>query len=450
VPSASEQAEAFESLSRASGDAENAAFGRAPGRAGGSSREEEGMLHSPRMVSYQVPDLPLARDWYARVLGRPPAFDSPMACVFPVGDCSLALLPAREGPEGTAGGVAFWTVDDIDGAYRCLIEAGAEPVTEITLLLLKSRIARLRDPFGNVIGLISESAKKASVDDRPSESALTVAFCRALATHDTREEVRGKDTLAELFVAEESRKSLHDPAARAWLIERFAGTYEFFLARTAYGDGIFQRALNDRVAQVVFLGAGYDTRAHRFRDTLAATRVFELDALPTQQRKTQLLQRAGVQSPVQLTYVPINFEKQTPAEVLLDAGFDPGRKTLFIWEGVTYYLSAEAVDATLAFVRKGSAAGSTLCFDYMIEAPDIESRHGVKLVLEAWRRTYTAEHVRFGIAEGAIEEFLSRRGFRLLENLTPGEMEKRFLTLQDGSLAGRVVALFSLASASSD
>ena len=133
--------------------------------------------------------------------------------------------------------------------------------------------------------------------------------------------------------------------------------------------------------------------------------------------------------------------------MLQDAGFDPGRRTLFVWEGVTYYLSAEAVEATLAFVRNRSAAGSVLSFDYMVQAPDIESRHGVKTVLEAWRRTYSAENVRFGIDEGAIEEFLSRRGFRLLENLTPGEMETRFLALKDGSLAGRVVALFNLACA---
>ena len=270
------------------------------------------MLQAPRMVSFQVTELQKARDWYARLLDCEPAFDSPMACVFQVGECALALLPEQERPEGTRGGVAFWNVDDIDAAYRRLIQSGAEPVTEITLLMLRSRIARLRDPFGNVIGLISASGKAASVDARPSESALTVAFCRALAAHEAREDVRGPDTLAELFVAEESRKSLRDPAARQWIIDKFGGTYEFFIARTAYGDRIFHSALRDGTPQIVLLGAGYDTRTYRFRDSIRSTRVFELDTAPTQQRKRRILGEAGWPEPEQLTYVPINFETETP------------------------------------------------------------------------------------------------------------------------------------------
>jgi len=398
------------------------------------------------MISYHVPDLEKAKQWYAQVLGCGPAFDSPMACVFPIGDCALALLPIEKG-EGTSGGVAFWKVNDIDDVYRRLKEAGAQPVTEITLLMLRSRIARLRDPFGNIIGIISDSEKRTSVEDRPSESALTVAFCRALATFDSRDEIRGPDTLAELFVAEESRASLKDPAARAWLIEKFGGTYEYFIARTLYGDRVLLEALNDRLPQVVLVGAGYDSRAYRFRDSLRGTRVFELDALPTQRRKKQLLDGAGLQPPSQLTLVPINFETQAPAEVLMRAGFDPRKKTLFLWEGVSYYLSADAVEATFTFIRENSAPGSTVCFDYMVQAPDMQNRYGVKVVLDSWRKAYTAEHVRFGVDEGAIETFLSQRGFRLIENLTTPEIEKRFLTLKDGSLAGHVVALFNLARA---
>ena len=69
-------------------------------------------------------------------------------------------------------------------------------------------------------------------------------------------------------------------------------------------------------------------------------------------------------------------------------------------------------------------------------------------VLESWRKAYASEHVQFGIDEGAIEGFPSRRGFRRIENLTPQEIEGRFLRLKDGSLAGRVVAVFNLAHAS--
>ncbi len=410
-------------------------------------------------------------NWYSRVLGRPPLFDSPMATVFSVGDCTLALRPGppvggsssprrgneARGPsqggadsaEGTSGGVVFWQVDDIDAAYRQLLEAGAQSVTEVTLLMLRSRIARLRDPFGNLFGIMSTpTEKKASVEARPSESALTVAFCRALATYEEAPEIKGPDTLAQLFVAEESQATLKDPATRRWMIEKLAGTYEYFIARTVYGDRLFLEALREGTAQIVLLGAGYDSRAYRFRESLGTTRIFEVDALPTQERKRRLLEAAGLTQPPQLSYVPVNFETDVLVERLAQAGFAKDRQSLFLWEGVTYYLPREAVEATLAFVRQNAAAGSRLCLDYMIQAPDIESRYGVKTVLESWRKTYASEHVQFGIDEGTIGAFLSQRGFRLIENLGPQELERRFLTLKNGSLAGRVLALFNIALAS--
>ncbi len=59
-----------------------------------------------------------------------------------------------------------------------------------------------------------------------------------------------------------------------------------------------------------------------------------------------------------------------------------------------------------------------------------------------------ARQLLFGIEEGTIGAFLSSRGLRLVEDLTPEDMERRFLRLRDGSPAGRVVALFHLALAS--
>jgi O-methyltransferase involved in polyketide biosynthesis len=65
-------------------------------------------------------------------------------------------------------------------------------------------------------------------------------------------------------------------------------------------------------------------------------------------------------------------------------------------------------------------------------------------VLEAWRTAYAGEPVRFGIDEGTLAPFLAARGYRVVEHLPPAEMERRFLTRPDGTLAGRVVALFDL------
>ncbi|MGO9097869.1 MAG: SAM-dependent methyltransferase [Bryobacteraceae bacterium] len=403
------------------------------------------MLNSVKGVTYRVADLERAKQWYRQVLGQEPRLDSPMAVVFAAGDCLLTLLPS-----GDEGGVAYWEVDDIEVAWRRLLEAGATPRGEIVRSLAGARIARVADPFGNVLGLRdSGAAKHRTLEDRPSESAANVALCRALATYEEREEIRGPDNLAELFLAADVRQSIAAPAPRAYVLKLLAryGSYEYFIARTAWLDSEVHGAIELNLPQIVFLGAGYDSRAYRFRGLIRDTRLFEMDSAVTQRRKRSCLEQAGIPVPGQLTFAPIDFTRQSLAEVLGAAGFVEGKKTLFVWEGVTYYQPAEAIDRTLDFVRRHSAAGSVVCFDYLADAPDMLERYGVKESLEAMRTVYRSEPVQFRIQEGAVERFLSERGFRLTEHLTTEEMERRFLTLRDGSLAGRMTACFRLARA---
>lgn len=407
------------------------------------------MFKSLKSVTYQVPDLEKATQWYGKILNRQPVLDSPLAVMFELGDFGLTLKPrAKPAPSSDERIVAYWEVDDIDAAHRQLLESGATPHSEISPLL-QSRMAKVIDPFGNIIGITCKISDKKTLADQPSDTAMTAAFCRALASKDEREEIRGPDYLAEIFLTEDGRKPLHDPAAREWVMQKFIspGTYEFFLARTAYLDQIVEKALRENIPQIVFFGAGYDTRTYRFAAQIKQTTIFEMDIASTQQRKKQLLQHANVPIPAQLTFVTIDFERDTLAKVLLQAGFERNKQTQFIWEGVTYYLSARAVDETLAFVRSHSPAGSAICFDYMLHAPDISSRYGVKAAKEAMRALYAAEPVQFGIEEETIESYLSVRGFKLIEHFTPEDMEKKYLTLHNGTTAGKVLALFRFAQA---
>ncbi len=101
----------------------------------------------------------------------------------------------------------------------------------------------------------------------------------------------------------------------------------------------------------------------------------------------------------------------------------------------------------MSLVKSVSAVGSILAFDYLVDAPDMGERYGVKESMAAMRAIYQAEPVQFRIAEGTIGAFLSERGFSLLEHLGPAEMQQRCLTLRDGAVAGRVLASISLAQA---
>jgi methyltransferase (TIGR00027 family) len=291
----------------------------------------------------------------------------------------------------------------------------------------------------------------ASFLNQPSASALNVARCRAIAAHETREEIKGQDFLAEIFLGEEARQSLKDPAVHAGILKKLAafspGGYEFFIARTAYLDAIVAEALRDDIPQLVFLGAGYDTRAYRFGPLIQHTRVFELDSEATQQHKRSLLEQESIAIPAQLTFLPIDFTRESLADRLFQAGYAGDKQTLFIWEGVSYYLPPQAVEDTLSFVRHHSPAGSVICFDYMIAASEIADRFGAKQAREAMQAIYTAEPLQFDLHPAQAASFLAERGFRIVDHLTAKDMQQRYLTLQDGSLAGQVLDLFGLVQA---
>ena len=290
--------------------------------------------------------------------------------------------------------------------------------------------------------------------DQPSMSALNVARCRAIAAHESRADIKGPDNLAEIFLGEEAQASLKNPAIHAVILQKLEaaspGGYEFFIARTAYLDAIFAQALRDDVPQIVLLGAGYDTRACRYHDLIQTTRVFELDTPVTQQHKRDLLQQANVTLPPQLTFVPIDFTRDDMAETLTNAGYKPDQTTLFIWEGVCYYLPPQTVDETLRFVREHAPAGSTLCFDYMLAASDLAGRYGAQPSRAAMETMYTAEPLLFDLEEAHVPAFLAQRGFTLAEHLTAQDMEARYLTLGDGTLAGHVLGLFGIVRATVD
>ncbi|NLX10312.1 MAG: SAM-dependent methyltransferase [Chloroflexi bacterium] len=290
-----------------------------------------------------------------------------------------------------------------------------------------------------------------SLESYPSISALNVARCRAIAAHETREGIQGRDHLAEVFLGEAGRNSLLNPAIYSVILEKVRafspGTYEYFIARTAYLDAVMEDALRANIPQIVLLGTGYDTRAYRFAELIQDTWIFELDMPPTLAHKRALLAECGVTIPAQVTFLGVDFARESLSDRLFDAGYVTDQETLFIWEGVTYFLPPKAVDDTLRFVRQNSPAGSAICFDYMIPETEMANRFGAQRAREAMRESYPAEPLQWDLDEGQVEAFLAERGFRLVEHLMPEMMQQRYLTLADGSSAGPILDLFRIVKA---
>jgi len=300
-------------------------------------------------------------------------------------------------------------------------------------------------------GVRESTAGTTSVAQQASETAMATATMRALAAHDEREEVRGADRLAEVFLSEDRRALLKDPAARVWVLKNKVapGEYEFMIARTAFFDQVVAEALRRCVPQLVFLGAGHDSRPYRFRELTAKTRIFELDALPTQRRKKAMLEQAGVAMPDHLAFVPIDFAKDDLRAVLPEAGFSRNEQALFIWEGVTYYLPARVVDEILAAVRALSPAGSSIGFNCAMPTPEAMSEEAVRRLRELMRADHPDEPTRFALPGGQLDLFLSERGYEVIERLGPSEMAAKHLTLRDGTLIGKVPTIFTLIHAAS-
>ena len=209
-----------------------------------------------------------------------------------------------------------------------------------------------------------------SVEQKPSETALFATLRRTIANKEYKNKKFGPDDLAEYFLPAHFRFLLKYNKIRANTKNRLNGVLpglnEYMIARTAYFDRLFLDALKDKTPQIVLLGAGYDSRAYRFAKSNHGTRIFELDISPTQDRKINCLNKARIDIPKVVTFVPINFNLESLKDVLEKAGYDNQQKTLFIWEGVSYYLEVESVDKTLEFACQAAHPESTLAFDYTI------------------------------------------------------------------------------------
>jgi methyltransferase (TIGR00027 family) len=145
-------------------------------------------------------------------------------------------------------------------------------------------------------------------------------------------------------------------------------------------------------------------------------RVFEVDRAETQRLKQVRLARALRTLPDHVVFVDLDFLRQNLAEALSSRGFIPQRKTFFIWEGVTNYLSSETVDATIRFIGS-CVAGSVVAFTY-IDQGLLDGSGRFSLDLNVVRLLKVAgEPWTFGFYPEELPRYLRERGLQLREDL---------------------------------
>jgi methyltransferase (TIGR00027 family) len=271
----------------------------------------------------------------------------------------------------------------------------------------------------------------------PSITAEAVTALRAAESLRPENERVCYDPLAREFVGTRFRLLVNSGFLRMvalWVVERLVpGLVGDIIGRVRYIDDYLRECITDGIDQLVILGAGYDSRAYRFDGLDGRVKVFEVDHPATQKVKMAKVKKIFGSLPGNVTYASIDFEREK-LDRLFESGYDRNLKTCFIWEGVTMYLTPQAVDDTLTFVANNSGEGSSIIFDYLFKSfvDGTSEMEGVQRI-EAVRKAYelldeplTDEPFTFGIEEGNIGEFLSQKGFWQIEEVTGEYLENAY------------------------
>src|SRR5215469_14405358 len=279
----------------------------------------------------------------------------------------------------------------------------------------------------------------------PSRTSILTAAARAFGSREPDASVRNPDWIAdrligpaELALIAESPigQALHRDFQEAIYDPDVFGLAWLMLVRTRFIDQLMERAIRSGVTQLVILGGGFDTRAHRFPELLKDAAVIEIDYGTTQEYKKQRLEGALGGSAANVVYASTDFARESLSGVLRRAGFQPDRKTYYICEGVSMYVPEQGMKETLRAIAAESAPGSALLLEYL-------NRGGLELLVKyptgmiknafEWGEPFV-----FGVPDGQDREFFLETGLELGERLKIGSPEsvRRYAMREDGSYYG--------------
>ena len=283
---------------------------------------------------------------------------------------------------------------------------------------------------------------------KKSMTAISMMCWRGIAAQDPDPRTRNPDYLAAKIINldlmqqymgwtldfESSVQSInHD---KLWM-------FYYATARTKHIDSVLLKELKAGVKQVVIMGAGYDTRGYRFYKDFPKVRFFEVDLPVMVDDKKKRMESKLSDLPNNVAYAPIDFNTQDLGQVLAKVGYQKGQKTLFIWEGVVMYLDAAAVESTLQFIAKNSAAGSSVVFDFLppsvVEGTYTKDPYAAQVAdtVRGFGEPFT-----FGINPDESGAFLKKQGLKQVSNIGHDDMVKRYMTSSNGKPFGTVPKFF--------
>ena len=245
------------------------------------------------------------------------------------------------------------------------------------------------------------------------------------------------DAYAKHFVLGASILKLIGHKFSVWLGDKIVpGMHEHLISRTRFIDDLIEKSTSIDIEQYVILGAGYDSRAHRLK-LPSKLKIFEVDQHEVQERKRSRLPD-NTTNKANVIYISIDFNHQSLKEQLLNAGFDQNKSTIYTLEGVSQYITREALNSTLkvldalnqnsnskifiSYVNKLLKDDPKACFGVGYSNPEKAVKfitNGAAKVGEPWISFYSAKE---------IESLLSQNNFTLIENKTLADLNSKYFT----------------------
>mgnify|MGYP000923224221 FL=1 len=255
-------------------------------------------------------------------------------------------------------------------------------------------------------------------------------------------------------LAKPSKRIIYDPYAKnfvlgagiiklmghnfsVWLSKKFVpGFHEHLISRTRFIDDLIKKSISEQVEQYVILGAGYDSRAYNLK-LPSGLKIFEVDQPEVQERKRSKLPDE-IPNAENITYVSVDFNHQSLKNQLLNSGFDKSKSTIYTLEGVSQYITREALNSTLnelalltpnsnatffmSYVNRLLREDPKACFGIGYSKPERAAKfitNGAAKVGEPWISLYSSKE---------IEDLLSQNSFTLIENKTLADLNSKYFT----------------------
>ena len=165
------------------------------------------------------------------------------------------------------------------------------------------------------------------------------------------------------------------------------------------------------MTQYVIVGAGFDTFALRRPDVRDQVRVFEIDHPTMQNLKRKRLHDAGLDTPINVHYVPADFEVERVADALVRSAYDASSAAFFAWLGVISYLTRPAIEGTFRSIMRIAPRGSEIVFDYLTALAFVPERQSPALKLRFDRARAVGEPYLTGFEPSELSSVLRPLGY---------------------------------------